>query len=59
MTRGRIANIPDEYAELVLIPATLHISPMEFMNYPPALQIKIRHLLMHYLASSGGLHGSG
>jgi hypothetical protein len=50
--------VPDEYADLVLIPAVLHIDPLAFMEYPPAMQYKIRHLLGYWLAS-GGLHGRG
>jgi hypothetical protein len=33
----------------------LHIDPLVFMEYPPAMQYKIRTLLMHYVA--GGMYG--
>ena len=59
MTRGRVYDAPDEYAELVLIPAMLHIDPLSFMEYPPALKLKMRHLLTHYVASGGIAHGGG
>jgi hypothetical protein len=34
----------------------LHIDPLAFMEYPPALAYKMRGLVMHYIAA-GGLHG--
>jgi len=48
--------VPDEYADLILVPAMLHIDPIAFMDYPPALRLKLRVLLMHYIAAGGGLH---
>ena len=59
MARGRIYSAPDEYAELILVPAMLHIDPMVFMDYPPALKLKMRGLLTHYIAAGGAQHGSG
>ena len=56
--RGRLVSVPDEYADLILIPAMLHIDPLVFMDYPPAMQYKIRTLLTFHIAS-GGMHGSG
>lgn len=57
MTRGRVVTAPEEYANLVLVPALLHIDPMVFMSYPPGLQIKMRNLMMHYIAAGGMTHG--
>ena len=59
MARGRVVTVPDEYADLVLVPAMLHIDPMAFMNYPPALKAKIRHLMLHYVAAGGIANGGG
>ena len=59
MARGRIYSAPDEYAELILVPAMLHIDPMVFADYPPALKLKMRGLLTHYIAAGGIAHGSG
>jgi len=35
----------------------LHIDPIVFMDYPPALQMKLRALLLHYVAGGGMGHG--
>lgn len=59
LARGRIVTPPEEYADLVLVPAILHIDPLMFLDYPPAMQIKIRTLLMYYIASGGVLNGRG
>jgi hypothetical protein len=40
---------------MILVPAMLHIDPLAFMDYPPAMRYQIRVLLMHYIAA-GGLH---
>lgn len=58
MARGRIVSPPDEYLDLVIIPAMLHIDPLAFMAYPPALQYKLRHLVMYHVAA-GGLYRVG
>jgi hypothetical protein len=50
-------SAPDEYLDLVLIPAMLHIDPLAFMEYPPALAYKLRVLVMHYIAAGGMAHG--
>ena len=52
-------SIPDEYADLILIPAMLHIDPLTFMDYPPAMQYKLRTLLTFYVASGGMSNGRG
>jgi hypothetical protein len=51
--------IPDDYAVYALIPAVLHIDPLTFLEYPPAMQYKIRVLLNYYIASGGVAHGRG
>jgi hypothetical protein len=48
---------PEEYLDLVLIPAMLHIDPLTFMDYPPALAYKLRGLVLHYIATGGMAHG--
>jgi hypothetical protein len=35
----------------------LHIDPLVFMEYPPALAYKLRVLVMHYIAAGGMAHG--
>jgi hypothetical protein len=52
-----LVSAPDEYLDLVLIPAMLHIDPLVFMEYPPAMRYQIRTLLMHYIAAGGMAHG--
>lgn len=59
LARGRIVTPPDEYVELILVPALLHIDPLTFMDYPPAVQFKVRQLLMHYIAAGGLANGRG
>jgi hypothetical protein len=54
--RGRLVKPPDEYADLILIPAILHIDPLRFAEYPPMLRAKIRGLLTIYLAGGQGLN---
>jgi hypothetical protein len=48
---------PEEYLDLVLIPAMLHIDPLAFMESPPVLAYKIRALVMYYIAAGGMAHG--
>lgn len=59
MTHGRLVTVPDEYAELVLVPALLHIDPLAFATYPPALREKMKRLMMHYIAYGGYSNGGG
>jgi hypothetical protein len=40
---------PELYADLILIPAELHIDPLRFAEYPPVLQMQIRRLLPYYM----------
>jgi hypothetical protein len=57
LARGRIVTPPDEYMDLILVPAMLHIDPLVFLDYPPAMRYQIRTLLMHYIAAGGMAHG--
>jgi hypothetical protein len=45
---------PTEYLDLILIPAMLHIDPLTFDGYPPALQGRMRRLLITYIANGWG-----
>lgn len=47
---------PRMYTDLILIPAILHIEPLTFAGYPPALQMQMRGLLRYYIA--GGWAGN-
>ena len=53
---GRIVNPPPLYLELILIPAILHIEPMTFWDYPPAVQLQMRSMLQSYIR--GGWAGN-
>lgn len=48
--------IPEEYADLVVIPAVLHIDPLRFQEYPEALRAKIRILLQHWISHGQGMN---
>lgn len=54
--RGKIAPAPQEYVELILVPAVLHIDPMVFVAYPPALRARITTLLWSYVAMGNGMN---
>lgn len=56
---GRFVPPPDDYLDLILIPAVLHIDPLVFAEYPPAMALKIRVLAMHYIASGQGMRPIG
>ena len=51
---GRMVTPPAEYMDLILIPAILHIDPLTFAGYPPALQGRMRGLLGVYIAQGWG-----
>lgn len=56
LARGRFVTPPEEYLDLVMIPAMLHIDPLRLMEYPPALLYKLRGLALHYAAAGGYIH---
>ena len=43
---------------MILIPAILHIDPLVFAEYPPLLQVRMRLLLLTYIAGGQGLNPS-
>jgi hypothetical protein len=47
---------PEEYADLILVPAVLHIDPLVFARYPPALRAKVRGWMMYWLAGGQGMN---
>ena len=47
---------PEEYTDLILVPAILHIGPLAFLDYPPALQQTMRLWLRYYIAGGQGLN---
>jgi hypothetical protein len=49
--RGRLVAPPQEYADLILVPALLHIDPLVFAQYPPLLKMKMRVLLLRFLGA--------
>ncbi len=54
--RGHIVPIPQEYAEMIIIPAVLHTPWQVYRTYPPAVQAAILAWLPHYLAAGQGLN---
>lgn len=54
-SHGELVQPPDDYMDLILIPAVLHTSWSEFAGYPLAIQERIRALLMFYLAAGQGM----
>lgn len=54
--RGQIVPAPPEYVELILAPAILHIDPMRFMEYPPAMRMRITNLLWAYIGMGNGMN---
>jgi hypothetical protein len=53
---GRIVSAPDEYMDLILIPAILHTPTVTLWAMPPAMQAMTRDLLLRYIA--GGWAGN-
>jgi hypothetical protein len=47
---------PDTYLELIVIPAVLHTPWATYNDYPPALQVATKTLLMSWLAGGQGLN---
>lgn len=47
---GRLVPAPEDYTDLILIPAILHIDPLTFAQYPPLIQRKMRMLLGRFMA---------
>ncbi len=53
--RGQVVRPrDDEYMDLILIPAILHIDPMVFHAYPLPIQERMRRLLIKYIAAGWG-----
>lgn len=53
---GQVTRPPDEYIDLVLIPAILHTPTAHFWTLPWPVQEKTRRLLLQYIA--GGWAGN-
>jgi hypothetical protein len=49
--RGELVPPPDDYAELILIPAVLNTPWAVYNEYPPAIKLQTRNLLISWLAS--------
>lgn len=47
---------PLEYMDLILVPSILHIDPMLFADYPPALKGRIRYMLMMHIGAGHALN---
>lgn len=54
--RGQIVPAPQEYVELILAPAILHIDPLSFAGYPPALRMRMTTLLWAYIGMGNGMN---
>ena len=57
--RGKLVRPPEPYVELILVPAVLHIEPLAFRMYPPALRERVKGLLLRYLAAGQGMTPMG
>lgn len=49
--RGELTRPPDEYTDMILIPAILHTQSTDFWQLPPLVQEKTRRLLQRYIAA--------
>ena len=49
--RGQVTRPPDEYTDMILIPAILHMRTVEFWALSPIVQEKTRRLLQRYIAA--------
>lgn len=47
---------PSEYMDLILVPSILHIDPLAFHEYPPALKGRIRNMVMYHIAGGHALN---
>lgn len=57
LSRGRLTQPPDEYLDLIVIPAVLHVDPLRLVaEYPPALREALRTWVMYWLAGGQGLN---
>jgi hypothetical protein len=56
--RGQVTTPPDAYMDLILIPSILHIDPVVFMGYPPAIKAQTRNLLMAHIHAGHALNTS-
>ena len=56
LRQGRLVRPPDEYLDVIVIPAVLHIDPLALQNYPPALHAAVRAWVMAWIGSGQGLN---
>ena len=42
--------------DFILVPSILHIDPMAFQDYPPALQLRVRSMLMNHIGAGHALN---
>lgn len=57
LRRGQLVRPPDEYLDLIVIPAVLHIDPLRLLaDYPPVLRETLRVYVMTWLAGGQGLN---
>lgn len=54
--KGHVTRPPNEYVDLILVPAILHTPTAQFWELPFIVQEKMRGLLMRYIA--GGWAGN-
>ena len=57
MSRGQLVAPPEEYLDLIVIPAVLHVDPLRLVaEYPPALREALRAWVLHWLAGGQGIN---
>jgi hypothetical protein len=56
LRQSRLVRPPDEYIDLIVIPAVLHIDPLRLLDYPPVLRETLRAWVMTWLAGGQGLN---
>lgn len=54
--RGEVTSPPDELVELVLVPAVLNTPWAVWLDYPPAVKMLSRRLLMEHIAAGHALN---
>jgi hypothetical protein len=56
LRQGRLVRPPDEYLDLIVLPAVLHIDPLRLLDYPPVLREVLRTWVLTWLGGGQGLN---
>jgi hypothetical protein len=56
LRQGRLVRPPDDYLDIIVIPAVLHIDPLRLLDYPPVLRETLRTWVMTWLGGGQGLN---